>query len=99
MKVAIMLCYISIDDDYMLLINELTFDSSSTQNISIKINHDGIREKQEEFIVQLHLPEHSTGLVIQHDIATVKIIDEDCKNFCMPFYIIILIMQCIIEHA
>ena len=66
--------------DYTLLTNELTFTSSSIQNISIRINHDGIREEQEEFNVQLHFPENDPGIELHHDTAVVHIIDEDCKN-------------------
>ena len=71
-------------DDYRLLSNKLTFSSQSAQNASVLITLDRVREEIEEFRVQLHLPENSTGLGLQHDTALVQIIDEDRKSLHCP---------------
>ena len=48
--------------------------------ILIPITNDNVREETEEFTVQLSLPDNTTGVVLEVDMAVVRILDDDRKH-------------------
>ena len=49
--------------------------------ILIPITNDNVREETEEFTVQLSLPDNTTGVVLEVDMAVVRILDDRKHNY------------------
>ena len=48
----------------------------------VPITDDSVVEGVEQFFAQLFVPAGQSGVVVDEDMATVDITDDDCKSSC-----------------